>query len=111
MDSFSTTKRFKPRHEQNIDHIKVPPHSIEAEQSVLGGLLLDNKAWDQVIERLAEKDFYRENHRLLFRAISHLFKNGQPVDVLTVTEVLKTTNDLDNAGGKVYLFELARNTP
>jgi replicative DNA helicase len=93
------------------ENIKVPPHSIEAEQSVLGGLLLDNKAWDQVIERLAEKDFYRENHRLLFQAISHLFKNGQPVDVLTVTEVLKTTNDLDNAGGEVYLFELARNTP
>lgn len=93
------------------DALKVPPHSSEAEQSVLGGLMLDNQAWDKVAERLREKDFYRFEHRLLFRTIATLANRGNPFDVLTLTEALKNTNELADAGGEMYLFELARNTP
>lgn len=93
------------------DSVNLPPHSIEAEQSVLGGLMLDNDVWDRVSDVLQEKDFYRADHRLLFRAITTLIRNGQPADLLTVMETLKTTRDLENAGGEVYLFELAKNIP
>lgn len=95
---------------------KTPPHSNEAEQSVLGGLMLagltiDNRAWDQVAERLCEQDFYRYEHRLIFRAMGHLVELNKPVDHLTVTEALRAANELEQIGGEVYLFELANNTP
>lgn len=94
----------------NLD-LKIPPHSIEAEQSVLGGLMLDNQAWDKIAERLQEKDFYRPEHQIIFRTVAHLAHRGNPFDVLTLTESLKNNNELSNAGGEVYLFDLARNTP
>lgn len=94
-----------------MDHLKIPPHSIEAEQSVLGGLMLDNQAWDRVVDRLQEADFYRPDHRLLFRAMHELSSRQHPFDVLTLAETLKSMNQLDSAGGETYLFELARNTP
>lgn len=94
-----------------IDAIKVPPHSIEAEQSVLGGLMLDNHGWDKIADRLQEKDFYRPDHRIIFRAVANLVQRGSPFDVLTLAEALKNVNELSNAGGELYLFELARNTP
>ena len=90
---------------------KVPPHSVEAEQSVLGGLLLDNDAWDQIIERVHAKDFYRKNHALIFQAIRTLTERNQPVDAITLIEQLKEMGKLDVAGGEVYIFELANNTP
>lgn len=94
-----------------LDGIKIPPHSVEAEQSVLGGLMLDNQAWDKVAERLQEKDFYRHDHQVIFRIINDLANRGNPFDVITLTEALKGINELNNVGGEVYLFELARNTP
>ncbi len=90
---------------------KLPPHSIEAEQSVLGGLMIDNQAWDKVVEIINENDFYRGDHKVIFQAMMNLTAKDQPLDVLTVTEALKNIASLDNAGGEVYLFELARNIP
>lgn len=91
--------------------LKIPPHSTEAEQSVLGGLMLDNQAWDKIADRLSEQDFYRYDHRLIFRVISALVNRNSPLDVLTLSEALKAVNELENAGGELYLFELAKNTP
>jgi replicative DNA helicase len=96
---------------QTVDELKVPPHSIEAEQSVLGGLMLDNGAWDRIIGRICETDFYRTEHKLIFRAMANLSKYNQPFDVITIAETLKNIKELDNAGSEVYLFELAKNTP
>lgn len=94
-----------------LQAMKVPPHSMEAEQSVLGGLMLDNRAWDQVVDRLNEKDFYRHEHRLVYRAMARLTEQNKPLDVLTVSEGLREIQELDQVGGEVYLFELANNTP
>lgn len=104
-------KRRQAKRDVDIEAIKTPPHSIEAEQAVLGGLLLDNQAWDRVVERVQESDFYRHDHQLLFRAIAELARRNSPFDLVTVGEVLKSINELDNAGGEFYLFELAKNTP
>jgi replicative DNA helicase len=105
-----TTKRFKSK-ASVADTVKIPPHSIEAEQSVLGALMLDNRAWDQIADRVREGDFYRHNHRLIYRVMSKLSGQNNPLDVLTISEALRELNELDNAGGEVYLFELANNTP
>jgi len=104
------TKRYKTR-TVDPDRVKIPPHSIEAEQSVLGGLMLDNRAWDQIADRVREEDFYRYDHRLIYRVMAALSEKNQPLDVLTVAEALRQINELDNAGGEIYLFELANNTP
>ncbi len=90
---------------------KVIPHSIEAEQSVLGGLMIDNAAWDKVADRLTEEDFYKHNHKLIYRVMVGLAAASQPFDVLTVSEGLKEHKLLQDAGGELYLFELAKNTP
>jgi replicative DNA helicase len=94
-----------------LDAIKLPPHSIEAEQSVLGGLLLDNSAWDRIADVVAEGDFYRHDHRLIFRHIFRLLEGGRPADVITVSEALENSAELSNAGGLAYLAALAQNTP
>ncbi|PAU76247.1 replicative DNA helicase [Halomonas salipaludis] len=91
--------------------LKVPPHSLEAEQSVLGGLMLDNQAWDTVSERLVGGDFYRYEHRLVFNAMQGLAEGGHPLDVVTLSEALENRDQLDTVGGLAYLAELARNTP
>lgn len=96
---------------QNLPSVKIPPHSIDAEQSVLGGLMLDNRAWDQVVDRLRDSDFYRHEHALIYRAMARLMELNKPIDVLTVSETLRETQALEQAGGEVYLFELANNTP
>jgi replicative DNA helicase len=93
------------------DALKVPPHSIEAEQAVLGGLMLDNAAWDQVADRISEADFYRRDHRLIFRAIETLAESGQPMDAVTLSEWLKSNGQLEDAGGLPYLGVLAKDTP
>lgn len=110
METQAPTKRYKAN-TSNTDAVKVPPHSIEAEQSVLGGLMLDNRAWDQIADRVREADFYRHDHRLIYRVMSKLSAQNKPLDVLTVSESLREIRELDNAGGEVYLFELANNTP
>jgi replicative DNA helicase len=91
--------------------IKLPPFSIEAEQAVLGGLMLDNLGWDKVADVITEDDFYRRDHRLIFRAISTLANEGQPCDAVTLSEWLDQQNELENAGGLSYLGSLANNTP
>ncbi len=97
--------------DQQLSAIKMPPHSIEAEQSVLGGLMLDNKAWDDVAERISEADFYRSEHAIIFAAIESLANKQMPFDVLTLSEDLKQHGKLSQARGEAYLFELAKNTP
>jgi replicative DNA helicase len=103
----SITNRKDPATEA----LKIPPHSIESEQSVLGGLMLDNSAWDQVADRLNESDFYRADHRLIFRAIQELAAQGLPFDVVTLAEWLERNNRLEEAGGFTYLGVVARDTP
>lgn len=95
----------------DLDSIKAPPHSVEAEQSVLGGLMLDNRAWDQIADRIHESDFYRYEHRVIFNAMIRLIEHSKPLDVLTIAEALREKQELDRIGGDVYLFELANNTP
>ncbi|MDO2949479.1 replicative DNA helicase [Aeromonas simiae] len=91
--------------------LKVPPHSFEAEQSVLGGLMLDNEAWDRVAERVIDKDFYSRPHRLIFQAMSRLSNAGSPIDLITVQEDLERSEQLEEVGGLAYLVEIAKNTP
>ncbi|ATG91954.1 DNA helicase [Methylomonas koyamae] len=97
--------------DQTVESLKVPPHSIQAEQSVLGGLLLDNQTWDSVADKVGENDFYRRDHRLIFRAIAELAERQDPFDVVTISEVLETTGELQDVGGLAYLSTLARDTP
>jgi replicative DNA helicase len=99
------------RKDVQADFVKVPPHSIEAEQSVLGGLMIDPQAWDRIADRLQEKDFYRPDHRIIFQAIVELAERHSPIDVLTVAESLRAKHSLDKIGGDMMLFELAKNTP
>ncbi len=94
-----------------MDALRLPPQSIEAEQSVLGGLLLDNAAWDRVSDIVGENEFYRADHRLIFQHIILLIENGKPADVLTVAESLERSAKLEDAGGQAYLGSLALNTP
>ena len=94
-----------------VELIKLPPHSVEAEQSVLGGLLLDNTAWDKIADMIGESDFYRADHRLIYRHVSKLIGNSRPADVITVSESLESTRELDGIGGLAYLGALAQNTP
>ncbi|MFO8023953.1 replicative DNA helicase [Thiohalophilus sp.] len=97
--------------DQATDALKMPPHSIEAEQAVLGGLMIDNSSWDQVADQVTEEDFYRRDHRLIFCAIAALAKESDPCDVVTLSEWLERHNQLDAAGGMSYLGGLAKNTP
>lgn len=94
-----------------LDNVKIPPYSVEAEQSVIGGLLIDNEAWDRVASLVVGEDFYRPEHRNLFKAIGELFKHDQPVDVLTLSNALEKNGTLESVGGIAYLTELAQNTP
>lgn len=91
--------------------LKRPPHSIEAEQAILGGLMLDNQSWDLIATKLTETDFYKIEHRVLFRAILDLVHRGLPFDLVTLLDTLKSKQSLDDAGSETYLFELAHNTP
>jgi replicative DNA helicase len=100
-----------PAADAQLAAVRTPPHSIEAEQSVLGGLLLDNPAWDRIADRISGEDFYRHDHRLIFQAIARLIDLGRPADAITVFEALQTAGQGADAGGVVYLNSLAQNTP
>ena len=91
--------------------LKVPPHSIETEQSVLGGLMLDNEAWDKIADKIVEDDFYRADHRAIFSAIVSLAERNKPFDVVTLSERLDSIGDLESVGGLAYLGMLASETP
>jgi replicative DNA helicase len=91
--------------------LKVPPHSIEAERSVLGGVMLDDEAWDKVSSILSAEDFYRGDHRIIFRCMFELTERNQPLDVITISEALDHVAELDGVGGLPYISELANSTP
>jgi len=97
--------------DQQLDSLRIPPHSIEAEQSVLGGLLLDNAAWDRIADFLRSDDFYRYDHRIIFQHIAKLISDSKPADVITVYESLCNIGKAEEAGGLSYLNALAQNTP
>lgn len=93
------------------DSLRIPPHSVEAEQAVLGGLMLSNDAWDQVAERCSGEDFYRKEHKQIFAVMLQLAEEDKPRDLVTVSQALQHLGQLESAGGIAYLSELSRNTP
>ncbi len=95
----------------SIDVLRVPPHSIEAEQAVLGGLMLSPDSWDRIADRLVEEDFYRRDHRLIFRAIGDLSSKSMPYDAVTLGEWFDAKGLADTVGGSSYVIELANTTP
>jgi len=94
-----------------LDRLKLPPHSLEAEQSVLGGLMLDNDAVDKIGDVISAEDFYSDAHRIVYRQIVQLIADGKPADVVTASEALASTQKLDYVGGLAYLGALAQNVP
>lgn len=97
--------------EPDLQYLRVPPHSIEAEQSVIGGLLLDNAAFERLTDLLSKDDFYRHDHRLIWEHIARLINLSRPADVITVNESLVSAGKADEVGGLSYLNALAHNTP
>ena len=106
-------RAFNPQQQTDpqVAALKLPPHSIEAEQSLIGGLLIDNAAWDRIGDVVRETDFYRDDHRRIFRHIGKLIQNGRPADVVTVYESIEASNEVDQTGGLAYLGEIANATP
>ena len=102
-----------PEYEESCPtaNLPLPPHSVEAEQSVLGGLLLENSAWDRIADVVAGEDFYRHEHRIIFRTITALINENRPADVITVQEFLERSDEIEAVGGFNYLISLAQNTP
>ncbi len=100
---------YQPDYE--VESLKIPPHSIQAERSVLGGLMLDNQTWDSVADKVFVDDFYRKDHRLIFSAIEQLAEKQVPFDVVTLSETLETIDELQSIGGLSYLATLAKETP
>ncbi len=100
-----------PSADPQVAQLRVPPHSMESESSVLGGLLLDNNAWDRVGDLLSEGDFYRHEHKLIFEAISKLINASKPADVITVYEHLQGMGKAEEIGGLMYLNQLAQYVP
>lgn len=95
----------------SVEQLKVPPHSIEAEQAVLGGVLLSEHGFEEVADRVGEEDFYREDHRLIFRAVTELNNAGKPCDAITVTEWFEANGHIDRVDGGAYIVQLTNATP
>jgi replicative DNA helicase len=110
-DSSGAAFRRRTRSTAETDALRVPPNSVEAEQAVLGGLLLDNSTWDSVADRLRPEDFYRRDHQLIFAAIADLQARSEPADAVTLAEHLAAKGQADDTGGLAYLAGLARDTP
>lgn len=100
-----------PPRNKKVEQINIPPHSIEAEQAVIGSMLLTDTHWDAVAERIIADDFYTFEHRLIFQEIMKLIRNNHPVDLLTLDEALKNAGVSEEVGGFAYLAELSKNTP
>jgi replicative DNA helicase len=107
---FSSRDNNAPRDEE-VARLRVPPHSIEAEQSVLGGLLLDNSAWDRAGDLLTDSDFYRYEHKVIYAAIGALVNATKPADVITVFEQMQSLGKAEECGGIAYLNALAQSVP
>ncbi|ALQ50284.1 replicative DNA helicase [Nitrosomonas ureae] len=97
--------------DQLLDPYKTPPHSIESEQSVLGGLMLDNNAWEKVADIITDADFYRQDHQLIYHHICKLIEQNRPADVITVAESMETSAELQTIGGLAYIGAIVQNTP
>ena len=110
-NSANSRNNQNPSLDPAIASLRIPPHSIEAEQSVLGGLLLDNAAFDKIADLVGENDFYRDEHKRIYRQIRKLLEQSKPVDVITVAESLDLAGQGSETGGLAYLGELAANTP
>src|SRR6476646_449088 len=95
----------------NVEALRVPPHSIEAEQAVLGGLMLAPESWDRIADKLVENDFYRRDHRIIYRAIGELSEKGMPYDAMTLGEWFQAQTLAELVGGASYVIELANSTP
>jgi replicative DNA helicase len=108
-DEFESPIEFS--NDRQVAQLRVPPHSIEAESSVLGGLLLDNGAWDRVADLVSDKDYYRHEHQLIFAAVAVLINANKPADVITVFEQLQSQGKADEVGGLPYLNSLAQYVP
>ena len=108
-ETFEPSSRNSERALSNLTALKVPPNSVEAEQAVLGGLMVDNTEWDTVADILLPEDFYRPEHRLIFQVMMERSEANSPIDVVTLVEALNSLNELENAGGLDYLSELAGN--
>jgi replicative DNA helicase len=109
--SFRKDKRFETRAEQRVDQLRVPPQSVEAEQAVLGGLMLAPDAYDRVADQLNDNDFYRRDHQLIFRAIRELAEKNKPFDAVTLGEWFESMGQSELVAGGAYLIELASTTP
>ncbi|MGL1834262.1 replicative DNA helicase [Rhodocyclaceae bacterium SMB388] len=109
----ATSKRTYSDNARDADiaAIRLPPHSIEAEQSLIGGILLDNAAWERIADLVTSEDFYRDDHRRIYQHIARLVDMGKPADVVTVFESLEKHNESEQAGGLAYLAEVANSTP
>ncbi len=111
MTEFATSQSFMEDSGFPADALRVPPHSIQAEQSVIGGLMLDNGSWDKIADKVNKDEFYRKEHRLIFHAIARLADQDQPFDVVTLAEDLQRREELEEAGGLAYLGAIAKDTP
>ncbi|MBE0547643.1 MAG: replicative DNA helicase [Rubrivivax sp.] len=111
MSAIFDSRDTAPPREDEVSRLRVPPHSVEAEQSVLGGLLLDNLAWDRAGDLLTDGDFYRYEHRLIYAAIGALVAASKPADVITVFEQLQSLGKAQDCGGLAYLNALAQSVP
>jgi replicative DNA helicase len=107
--SFASARRA--REKAAVDDIRVPPHSVEAEQAVLGGLMLDNRTWDAIADRLVADDFYRRDHQIIFESIAALAAKSEPFDAVTLSEWLERKGLSEQTGGLAYLAGLVRDTP
>jgi len=104
-------ENYLSSNDKQVAQLRIPPHSQEAESSVLGGLLLDNNSWDKVADLLVEADFYRYEHRLVFASISSLVNVSRPADVITVFEQMQSQGKAEEIGGLGYLNSLAQYVP
>ncbi|WP_392559520.1 replicative DNA helicase [Orbus mooreae] len=99
------------KQDRMVQSLKVPPHSIEAEQAVLGSLMIDNQRWDRVSETITDRDFYSRHHQIIFAEMVNLVTKGVPIDLITLSESLESKDVLSDVGGFAYLAELSKNTP
>lgn len=108
---YSAKSLFINQRENKFDEIRMPPSSLEAEQSILGGLMLDNEKWDYVSEHVNVADFFSRSHRAIFNEMQNLLEQNKPIDLITLSESLEIQGKLDGIGGFAYLAEIAKNTP
>ncbi|PPI87902.1 replicative DNA helicase [Candidatus Pantoea edessiphila] len=106
-----TTNNHNKKKDYQLEDIKIPPHSIEAEQSILGGLMLDNECWFNISHYVIADDFFNFAHKIIFLEMQYLLENNKPIDLITLSESLEINGKLEIVGGFAYLAEISKNTP